>query len=716
MNVEPVATRGAPLHTAAMPATAPRATLADRLARARQARFVGRGDELALFDAMLAGTDGRAALFVHGPGGIGKSTLLAECARRAEAARRSVVQLDARHVEASPQAFDAALADALGQPPAEAAPAWPEGLVLLIDTLEAVVPLERWLLAERLPSLPADALVVLAGRRPPGEAWRLDAGWADLAHLCALGGLADDEAEAYLAARGVAAAVRAGLRAQAQGHPLLLTMLADAATAATPPPPPLSSAWPGPPASRGAAAAPPGDDRAALLLRLAERFAAALPSPRHALALRVLVLARSTTPALLGAVVGADEASALHAWLRTLSFVTEGEHGLVPHDLVREALVEAWFAPDPAAVEALRQPLMKHLGLRCRRAGEAERQRIAHEWTYLVRGTPVFQVIRLDRMEGLHVDRLLPGEEALVQAQARSGLGPGNEAIVAHWLRRQRGGFRVARGVDGRLAGWWLLLDLAGLRDEDDEADPFVRQLRARLAGEPPLAADAVNHVVRYGLHEGAAELPSPTFDLASVAATQLWMSEPRLAWSIVTYPEPQRLEPLFDHLTRFHWHRPEPGLTVDVDGRIFGSWLRDFRREPNPLWAMDEPGRVAPAAPLGHEAFAAAVREALKHYAREDRLQASPLLGCDLLARDRSVAALRAVLADAVQAMATHPRDLKFHHALRLTWLDPGASQEKVASELQLPFNTYRYHLAKGVERVVQALWQRELMAAAAR
>jgi hypothetical protein len=35
-------------------------------------------------------------------------------------------------------------------------------------------------------------------------------------------------------------------------------------------------------------------------------------------------------------------------------------------------------------------------------------------------------------------------------------------------------------------------------------------------------------------------------------------------------------------------------------------------------------------------------------------------------------------------------------------------ASQEKVAERLGLPFSTYRYQLAKGIERVAEMLWQR--------
>ena len=39
--------------------------------------------------------------------------------------------------------------------------------VLLVDTAESLAPLEDWLRTSFLPALPADALVVIAGRTPP---------------------------------------------------------------------------------------------------------------------------------------------------------------------------------------------------------------------------------------------------------------------------------------------------------------------------------------------------------------------------------------------------------------------------------------------------------------------------------------------------------------------------------------------------------------------
>ena len=47
---------------------------------------------------------------------------------------------------------------------------------------------------------------------------------------------------------------------------------------------------------------------------------------------------------------------------------------------------------------------------------------------------------------------------------------------------------------------------------------------------------------------------------------------------------------------------------------------------------------------------------------------------------------------------------------ALERTYLRPAPTQEAAAELLDLPFSTYRGHLTRGVERVVDWLWQREL------
>jgi hypothetical protein len=67
-------------------------------------------------------------------------------------------------------------------------------------------------------------------------------------------------------------------------------------------------------------------------------------------------------------------------------------------------------------------------------------------------------------------------------------------------------------------------------------------------------------------------------------------------------------------------------------------------------------------------------------------------------------------LLRQAVEALRGTPRDEKLYRALQRTYLQPAATQELAAEALGLPFSTYRYHLARGIDRVTQSLWRREL------
>ena len=83
----------------------------------RRQRFVGRAAEIELFRACLDGeSPAFAVLFVHGPGGIGKSSLLDAFAAAARRKQRRVVRLDGRDLLPSPEGVRSALDTALREP------------------------------------------------------------------------------------------------------------------------------------------------------------------------------------------------------------------------------------------------------------------------------------------------------------------------------------------------------------------------------------------------------------------------------------------------------------------------------------------------------------------------------------------------------------------------------------------------------------------------
>ncbi|HEY0856188.1 MAG TPA: hypothetical protein VGE16_03980, partial [Albitalea sp.] len=111
---------------------------------------------------------------------------------------------------------------------------------------------------------------------------------------------------------------------------------------------------------------------------------------------------------------------------------------------------------------------------------------------------------------------------------------------------------------------------------------------------------------------------------------------------------------------------------------------------------------------------FERAVRDALRLYHDIAALDASPLAQCDAVRAAASsgeapAETLRRMLIEQAQALRERPRDAKFWRALELTYFRPAGTQELAAERLSLPFGTYRYQLATGIERVVQGLWARE-------
>src|SRR3954468_8746126 len=172
--------------------TTPARTLADRLAQADAERFVGRRRELELFDRILVGEPQYHVVLLHGPGGMGKSTLLREVARRGRAAGFAPVMVDGRALDPVPGEIERAVAgvEEMWRP------------LLLFDTFERIEALGGWMRERLLPALPAGAVIVLAGRRAPDADW-MQGGWESLVMEVPLAPLEDAEALELLGAHGV---------------------------------------------------------------------------------------------------------------------------------------------------------------------------------------------------------------------------------------------------------------------------------------------------------------------------------------------------------------------------------------------------------------------------------------------------------------------------------------------------------------------------------
>ncbi len=94
-------------------------TLQDRLSQARTRSFQGRRAELQRLQGMLDPASERRVAFVHGPGGVGKTTLLRELEMRCIEKGVRCVRVDARDLDPTPDALRRAIDRELGVGPNE---------------------------------------------------------------------------------------------------------------------------------------------------------------------------------------------------------------------------------------------------------------------------------------------------------------------------------------------------------------------------------------------------------------------------------------------------------------------------------------------------------------------------------------------------------------------------------------------------------------------
>ena len=656
--------------------------LGDLLETARRQRFVGRGRELAGFDAALDGRSPTRVLFVHGEGGIGKTTLLAEFRARAVAAGRAVVQVDGRDIDPSPDGMAMAVRLAADQDAVT---------VLLVDGYEQLAPIDGWLRDEFVPGLGAETVVALAGRDAPSPPWRTDPGWRQLVSVHRLDHFDAAESGHLLDQAGVAPPDREHLMRLGRGHPLAMALLADLAVAGTVP--------------DTLADAPD------LMSALLESFVRDAPSEAHLTGLAACVIAWLTTEDLLARLVGAD-APEVWRWLARRPFITNGPHGLTIHDLARDVLDAEFERRAPERYHDYHRTIHAHAVTGLRRATGFDRQVYGQRLLFLLRNSPLTGALSALRARGsTTVVPARPAEHDQVCSIVERYEGPVSAGLLRSWVTGQPDNLSVVRAGD-RVAGFaYQVFCPSGSSLE--ERDPVVRACLQHVQFTGPARPGELVNIARFigGATEDHQRDPYAVL-AACVSSVVEWLTRP-LAWSFCVFVDHEYWLPLFDHAAF------DPVVDLDVGGRRHVAVGIDWRRLPVDRWLvlMRERGHSggtgpAPAAlicppPLDRARFDAAVRSALQTLHRPDQLGANPLIGSALAA---TADQLRTTIEQAVACLANEPKGAQLHAVLNRTYLRPAPTREAAAEVLNLPFSTYRRYLAKALEQVSDLLWTVEI------
>jgi len=692
-------------------------SIGDRLQDARTQLFVGRDAEVERFrTALTADPPPFNVLHVFGPGGLGKTELLQAFARCCEEKGCPSYLLDAHDVDPSPEAFREALRRTVGVDPDT--PALPgladeaERAVLLVDAYETIDTLDGWLRTQFLPDLPEHVIVVLAGRTEPDPAWRTDAGWGALVETMPLRNLDGEAGRALLKRRGVPADQHETILNFTHGHPLALSLVADLLD------------------QREDATFDP-EDAPDVVKTLLEQFVQKVPSPAHRAALETAALVRYTTEPLLSSVLDQKNAHELFEWLRALSFVRPGDRGATLHALAREALAADLRWRNPDWHDTLHARIRQHYSNRLKRTTDRGVPDALSDLTYLLRRHPLIQPFydrlqsQWDDARGLIEDTPQADDwDALVEMVAACE-GDASAEWAEHWFERQPEGVQVYRGTDGAPEGFMLTLSLDAADPEVRRDDPVTDALWTYLEAHAPLRTGERASLFRFWMARDTYQSASPVQSLIFIRQVRHYLQTPALAHTALVCRDPETWGELFAYAGMERLD--EDGISVG--NHSFALYGHDWRAQPPAQWLdqLAEQGfSTGPAADesedrvivLSRPDFEDALRKAFKDLHRPDQLQDIPLLysrvvtsavdpGADVPDR---IEALQKLLETTTEHLADDPRDEKYHRAVHRTYVQPAPTQEKAAEQLGIPFSTFRRHLNKGLERVSDILWEREV------
>jgi hypothetical protein len=640
-------------------------TLGHRVAELDEERFTGRGTELELLGRLLDDDAPERVVLLHGPGGIGKSTLVRELVRRAARAGFTPYVVDGRELVPVPGEIERRVAGVRGD----------ERALLVLDSYERMAAADDWVRRVLLPSLPEPTRTVLAGRRLPSDGWFAD-GWEHLVVDVELRPLPPDDARALLAAHGLDDdALAPALARWAQGLPLALVLGARAA-------------------GRPGGLVPDRlDEDHDLLGSIVARVARAEIAHGNLDAIAVAAIARSCDRRMLADVLPGTDGAATEVWLRELTFAEPVGDGVSLHELVRRALRTEVRARDPERERQLRRRIADHL---YRRALQGE-PRLLVDLAELIEDPAVRWALGAEGSAEYRVDSLRDRDLAVLEDWYAGR--PEWWAGVARFLAEAPTHVVVARDAHDELAGASIAVTLTGapaFAAADALLGPWLAHARA---SHPSLDVLLWRETTDLMVDSDPS---SPVISLMNTAAVlRSGLTNVRLSYL--------PLQPADDQAMRFAARvgaTPCPELAVELDGRRFECHIVDHG-----------PGGIIGAArgmvyaeieaPGGGAALSAAtaddVRDALRNFHRPDVLAHSPL-AADASPEARAET-VRTRLGDAVvHAFGVAPDELLLRAVVERGYLDPGSKHDRVAAELHLSRTAYFRRLRRASERI--AAW----------
>ncbi len=445
--------------------------LQDRLNQQITRNFVGRAQEIAHL-LQLLDEQNTPVVFVHGIGGIGKSSLLEVFATHAQTLGAVVIRLDCRAVKPSPEGFLHELNAAIGgdatdlEQIALRLSRLGERVILTFDTYEVFRMMDTWLRQVFIPALNDNIQIIFFGREAPVSAWHTTPGWHGMFQSILLGPLSNIEAEELLLQCGVSEMDMQRVTLFTHGHPLALKLAA--ATIKERPNLNLREV-----------------ESQHVVRELTQLYMADVTDPVSRVTLEAASVVRRITRSLVGAMLPDIAPNDAYNRLQALPFVDSASDGLMIHDLVQQAIANHLHAADPERYHNYRRAAWHQLRSEFSAGSRANIWRYTADMAYLIDKPAIHEALFPSDTHLYAIEPATPADNEVIQTITLRHDGSERLDIIQQWWRLARNAFYVARERNGEVVGYYGLLPVQPANNHLRFDDPITGLYWQHLQSNP---------------------------------------------------------------------------------------------------------------------------------------------------------------------------------------------------------------------------------------
>ena len=538
----------------------------DRLFKQERQNFVGRTQELeTLLEAM--DDEGPLVTFVHGLGGMGKTSLLNALVETAWSRGVVVIPLDCRSIKPTQRELLDAVQERVGQPIdsldtlASVLGQLGERVILTFDTYEVFRLLDTWLRQVFIPSLPDNARVFFFGREAPVAAWTTTPGWHGLFRSVPLEPLDRQASAELLAQAGVAAENIERINRFANGHPLALKLAA--AALAEQPELPLEEI-----------------EARRVVEELARLYLKDVRDPVTRQVLEAASVLRRATRSLLGAMLPDLDPQEAYDRLSALPFVDSGPDGLIVHDSVRQAIESLLHASDPNQYRAYRRAGWQQLQQEMQTAGEAHLWRYTADTIYLLEQPVIRDAFFPPDAHLYAIEQSQPQDGATIEAITLRHDGANSTAQIMALWQALPDSFYSVRDAKGQIVGYYTLFNPATVSTKLLRQDAILWRWWQHLQKDTVPQGQSVlfsRRVLDADVGEGLSGVQAACW----LDIKRAYLATPQLRRIYF----PTRNVELQRSIVGQLGFRLLPELRVEFDGIGYDTFMNDFGPELVPGW-----------------------------------------------------------------------------------------------------------------------------------